>query len=90
LAVLTDCQIVKEREGVLRKTYQTHPDHLQKGVAKPIPLPEKASGSTKRPQKARRFYIDFLMEGSHSACHIPKVDCITDYVLRRELWKLGC
>ena len=35
-------QIVKEREAVLRKAYQTHPDRFKKGIPKPLPLPEAA------------------------------------------------
>ena len=35
-------QIVKERETVLRKAYQRHPDRFKKEVPKPLPLPESA------------------------------------------------
>jgi len=35
-------QIVKEREAVLRKAYQTYPDRFKQGMPKPLPLPEAA------------------------------------------------
>jgi len=35
-------QIVKEREAVLRKAYQRHPDRFKQGIPKPLPLPEAA------------------------------------------------
>ena len=35
-------QIVKEREAVLRKAYQRHPDRFKKGIPKSLPLPETA------------------------------------------------
>ena len=33
-------QVVKEREAVLKKAYQTHPDRFKRGLPKPMPVPE--------------------------------------------------
>jgi putative transposase len=35
-------QIVKEREQVLKRAYELHPDRFKRGLPKPMPLPEAA------------------------------------------------